>query len=73
LFLPPLLPLYLFFEQLTATVDGANGALRGGSIGMIDFVALISTGLVCYWVNVAEGIGVGVGVTLLGNALMKNR
>jgi len=40
---------------------------------MIDFVALISTGLVCYWVNVAAGIGVGVGVTLLGNALMKNK
>ena len=37
---------------------------------MIDFVALISTGLICYWVNMAEGIGMGVCVTLLGNALV---
>jgi len=59
--------------QPTATIDSANGALRGGSIGMIDFVALISTGLICYWVNMAAGIGVGVGVTLLGNALVTNR
>jgi len=31
----------------------------------VEFVALILTGVVCYFVDMASGIGLGVGVTLL--------
>jgi len=55
--------------QPAATIDGAKAALSGAPGGVVDFVALIATGLVCYFVDMASGIGLGVAITLLGNKI----
>jgi len=53
--------------QPEATVDGAKAALAGSPKAVFEFVALVATGLVCYFVDMAAGIGLGVLITLLGN------
>ena len=57
--------------QPEATMQGASAALKGSGAAVTDFVALIATGLVCYFVDMASGIGLGVAITLIGKALLK--
>ena len=57
--------------QPEATVDGAKAALAGSPKAVFEFVALVATGLVCYFADMAAGIGLGVAITLVGNLVVR--
>lgn len=57
--------------QPEATLACAKEALTFKSwSSVVELVALVSTGLMCYFVDMASGIGLGVMVTISGEALV---
>ena len=57
--------------QPEATLACAKAALTSKSwSSVVELVALMSTGLMCYFVDMASGIGLGVIVTVSGESLV---
>ena len=57
--------------QPEATLACAKEALTFKSwSSVVELVALVSTGLMCYFVDMASGIGLGVILTISGEALV---